>query len=58
VVETTSPRTAWLWLGIGLPVFALLIGAIVRWRGRTMARGVLKEADRIEAGRERRAARS
>ena len=58
VVETTAPRTTWLWLGIGLSVFALVIGAIVRWRGRTMARAVLKEADRIEARRQRRAARS
>ncbi len=55
VVETTSPRTAWVWLGIGAPVFALVIGAIVRWRGRTMARAVVREADRIEA---RRASRS
>jgi len=51
VVETTSPRTTWLWLGIGLPVFALVIGAIVRWRGRTIAKSVIKEADRIEARR-------
>ena len=58
VVETTSPRTTWLWLGIGLPVFVLVIGAIVRWRGRTVARGVLKEAERIEARRLRRASQS
>lgn len=57
-VETSSPLTTWLWLGIGLPVFVLVIGAIVRWRGRTMAKAVLKEADRIEAGRQRRASRS
>ncbi|HEV2796203.1 MAG TPA: hypothetical protein VGV65_01160 [Nocardioides sp.] len=57
-VETSSPRTTWLWLGIGLPVFVLLIGAIVRWRGRVMATAVLKEADRIEARRQRRAAQS
>ena len=55
VVESTSPSATRLWLGIGLPAFVLLIGAIVRWRGRTMARAVLKEADRIEA---RRASRS
>jgi hypothetical protein len=58
VVEATSPQTTWLWLGIGLPVFVLVIGAIVRWRGRTMARAVIKEADRIEARRRRRAPRS
>ncbi len=57
-VETSSPLTTWLWLGIGLPVFVLAIGAIVRWRGRTMARAVIAEADRIEARRQRRAARS
>ncbi len=57
-VETSSPLATWLWLGIGLPVFVLLIGAIVRWRGRTMARAVLKEADRIEARRLRRTSRS
>lgn len=57
-VETSSPRSTWLWLGIGLPVFALLIGAIVRWRGRVMARAALREADRIEAARRRRASRS
>ena len=51
VVETTSPRTTWLWLGIGLPAFVLLIGVIVRWRGRTMSKAVLKEADRLEARR-------
>ena len=54
VVETTSPRTTWLALGIGLPVFVLVIGLIVRWRNRAMARAVLKEADRIEARRRRR----
>lgn len=57
-VETSSPRTTWLWLGIGMPVFALLIGAIVRWRGRVMARSVIREADRIEARRRRRASRA
>ncbi len=51
VVETTSPRTTWLGLGIGLPVFVLVIGLFVRWRNRTMSRAVLKEADRIEARR-------
>jgi hypothetical protein len=56
-VETSSPRATWLWLGIGMPAFALLIGALVRWRGRVMARSALREADRIEA-RRRRAARS
>ncbi len=55
VVETTSRLTTWLWLGIGLPAFILVIGLIVRWRGRTMAKAVTKEADRIEA---RRASRS
>jgi hypothetical protein len=58
VVETSSPLTTWLWLGIGLPVFVLLIGVIVRWRGRATARAVIKEADRIEARRLRRASRS
>lgn len=53
VVETTSPRTTWLWLGIGMPLFVLLIGLIVRWRGRTVARAVVKEAERIEAQRGR-----
>ena len=57
-VETSSPLATWLGLGIGLPVFVLVIGAIVRWRGRAMARSVIKEADRIEARRQRRAARS
>lgn len=51
VVETTSPRTTWLWLGIGLPVFALVIGSIVRWRNRSISRAVLREADKIEARR-------
>ena len=53
-METTSPLATWLWLGIGLPAFVLLIGAIVRWRGRAMARAVIKEADRIEARRDPR----
>ena len=53
-----STLATWLGLGIGLPVFVLVIGAIVRWRGRAMARSVIKEADRIEARRQRRAARS
>lgn len=57
-VETSSPRATWLWLGIGMPVFVLLIGALVRWRGRVMARSVVREADRIEARRQRRAAPS
>ena len=52
MVETTSPLTTWLWLGIGLPAFVLLIGAIVRWRNRAMARAVLEEADKIEARRD------
>jgi hypothetical protein len=51
VVETTSPRTTVLWLGIGLPAFVLVIGLFVRWRNRTMAKDVLREADRIEARR-------
>jgi hypothetical protein len=54
-VETSSPLSTWLWLGIGMPAFVLMIGVIVRWRGRTTARAVLKEADRIEARRLRRA---
>ena len=58
VVETTSPVTTWWALGIGLPLFVLLIGLIVRWRNRVMAGSVLKEADKIEARRLRRAARS
>ena len=57
-VETSSPRATWLWLGIGLPAFALLIGVIVRWRGRVMARSADREADRMEARRQRRASRS
>jgi hypothetical protein len=57
-VETSSPRTTWLWLGIGMPAFALLIGALVRWRGRVMTRSVLREADRIEARRRRRSSRA
>ena len=61
-VETSSPRATWLWLGLGMPAFALLIGALVRWRGRVMARSALREADRIEAdrieARRRRASRS
>ena len=57
-VETSSPRATWLWLGIGMPAFALLIGALVRWRGRVMVRSALREADRIEARRRRRASRA
>jgi hypothetical protein len=56
VVETTSPQATRLWLGIGLPLFVLLIGLIVRWRNRSMAMAPLKEADKIEAGRLRRGA--
>lgn len=57
-VETSSPLATWLWLGIGLPAFTLLIGVMVRWRGRVVERSALKEADRIEARHQRRAARS
>ena len=57
-VETSSPRATWLWLGIGMPLFVLLIGALVRWRGRVMATSALREADRIEARRRRRASRA
>ena len=57
-VETSSPLATWLWLGIGLPAFVLLIGVLVRWRGRVMARSVLREADRIDEARRRRAAQS
>lgn len=57
-VETSSPLATGLWLGIGLPAFVLVIGAIVRWRGRVVARAPLREADRIEAARLRRASRS
>ena len=57
-VETSSPRATWLWLGIGLPAFVLLIGVLVRWRGRVMARSAVREADRIEAARRRRASRA
>ncbi|NYE37218.1 hypothetical protein F4692_002351 [Nocardioides cavernae] len=56
-VETSSPRTTWLLLGVGMPVFALVIGALVRWRGRVMSRASRRQADRIEAARSRRAAR-
>ena len=58
VVETTSPRTTWLALGIGLPLFVLLIGLIVRWRNRAVAMAPFKEADKLEAGRLRRASQS
>jgi len=51
VVETTSPRTTWLGLVVGLPLFVLLIGLIVRWRNRTAVRAVTREADKIEAQR-------
>jgi hypothetical protein len=51
VVETTSPRTTLLWLGVGMPAFVLVIGLFVRWRNRTMSKAVLKEADRIGAQR-------
>lgn len=54
-VETSSPLTTWLWLGIGFPVFTLVIGAVVRWRGRAMAKATIKAADRAEARRLRRA---
>ena len=57
-VEASSPLSTWLWLGIGMPAFVLLIGALVRWRGRVMSRASLREADRIEAARRRRASRS
>lgn len=57
-VEASSPLSTWLWLGIGMPAFALVIGALVRWRGRVMARASIREADRIEADRRRRASRS
>ncbi|MBS2939282.1 hypothetical protein KDN32_16185 [Nocardioides sp. J2M5] len=53
VVETTSPRTTWLWLGIGVPAFVLVIGLLVRWRGRVVSRAPLREADRIERARAR-----
>ena len=56
-VETSSPLATWLWLGIGLPAFVLVIGAIVRWRGRVVATAAIREADRIEAARLRRASR-
>ena len=57
-VEASSPLSTWLWLGIGMPAFVLVIGALVRWRGRVMARASIREADRIEADRRRRASRS
>ena len=57
-VETGSPLSTWLWLGIGMPAFVLVIGALVRWRGRVMASSAVREADRIEAARRRRASRS
>lgn len=57
-VETSSPLVTYLWLGIGLPAFVLLIGVLVRWRGRVMVRSVVREADRVEAARRRRATRS
>jgi len=57
-VETGSPLSTWLWLGIGMPAFVLVIGALVRWRGRVMASSAVREADRIEARRRRRAAPS
>ena len=57
-VEASSPLSTWLWLGIGMPAFVLLIGALVRWRGRVMSRASLREADRIEAARRRRASSS
>jgi hypothetical protein len=57
-LEASSPLSTWLWLGIGMPVFVLVIGALVRWRGRVMASASIREADRIEAARRRRASRS
>ena len=57
VVETSSPLATWLWLGIGLPAFVLLIGVIVRWRGRAMARAV-HQGGRPDRGAAARAAQS
>lgn len=57
-VETGSPRSTWLLLGLGMPLFALVIGSLVRWRGRVVASASMKEADRAEARRVRRASRS
>ncbi|PKH43576.1 hypothetical protein SAMN05192575_10438 [Nocardioides alpinus] len=53
-VETSSPLATWFFLGIGLPAFVLLIGVVVRWRGRVVERSPIREAQRIEARRARR----
>lgn len=51
-VETDSPLTTGLWLGVGLPAFTVLIGVLVKWRQGVLVRAAVR-ADRRRARRQR-----
>jgi hypothetical protein len=52
-----SPLSLWLWLGLGLPVASLFIGLVRQWRHRMYVRMTLRDIERRDARRARRARR-
>ena len=54
-VEGESPLVTWLWLGLGLPVACVLLGAIWEWRRRVLSRMLQRDVERHAARRARKA---
>lgn len=44
-VTDSSPLATWLWLGVGIPAFSLLMGLLWQWRQRVLSRSLLREVD-------------
>lgn len=50
-VETDSPLATWLLMGLGMPLFSVLMGWLWSWRQRVLAGALLRDAERRAARR-------
>jgi hypothetical protein len=53
-VESESPLVTWLWIGLGLPGFSLLLGVLWHWRQRVFDRMIRRDVERHAARRAHR----
>lgn len=54
-VNDESPLALWLWFGLGMPAASLMIGLAWNWRQRMFTRMTLRDIERRNARRARRA---
>lgn len=45
-VETDSPLTTWLFMGVGLPLSSVLMGWLWAWRQRVLSRSIVRDVER------------